>query len=137
MEVADGGSGPSPARQAGYQIIGSGGGGAHGQYLFANLEEFDAVIVEWRALLDRVKDRGVTLRRAIGLIEPPAPDVMSKFQAEVAIASLRSADDHRRAMEEYAAGYVRKLEAARVEYAAADDDGAADLRRAGEGLTPG
>lgn len=136
MEVVDGGSGyraPYPAGPAGYAITGSGGGGAGGQYVFASLEELDDIIADWEALHDRIRNRAAKLARAIGMIEPPADDVMSRLQANTAVRSLEMAEQHRQAMENYARNYVEKLRAARAQYAATDADNAAHLRTVGEG----
>lgn len=100
--------------------------------IVANLEELDSIIAEWRSLQDRIWDRADKLRQTAGLIEPPGDDLMSKFQAQVAIASLYNATNHCQAMAEYAASYVVELETARADYLAADEDAAADVRHAGE-----
>lgn len=118
--------------QAGHAITGSGGGGTGGQYLFANLEELDDIIAEWLALYSRIHARGEKLKQAIGLIEPPAEDTMSRLQANAAFRSLMKAEDHRFAMENYAAGYIKKLQDARAQYALTDTDNAARLRKVGE-----
>lgn len=129
----DGMGDPGALGQAGYAITGSGGGGEGGQYVFASLAELDGVIAQWEALRDRIRGRGALLSRAISLIEPPADDLMSTFQAGNAARSLERAQEHRQAMEDYAAGYVEKLHAARARYAAAESDNAARLRDAGTG----
>ena len=131
MDVVDGGSGSGVWGQAGYAVTGGGGGGAGGQYVFASLDDLDGIIAEWEALHTRIKDRREKLNRAIGLIEPPAQDIMSKLQANTALRSLEKAEEHRQAMEDYARNYVEKLRAARAQYAATDTDSAAVLRRAG------
>lgn len=129
----DVGSEPGALGQAGYAVTGSGGGGAGGQYIFASLAELDTIIAEWEALRDRIRGRGVMLRRAINLIEPPADDLMSKFQANTAAQSLEKAQEHRQAMEDYATSYVAKLQTARAQYSATDSNNAAQMRQAGEG----
>lgn len=133
MEVVDGGSRPGALGQAGYAITGSGGGGAGGRYVFASLEELDDIIADWEALHDRIRNRAAKLKRAIGLIEPPAEDIMSRLQANTAVRSLEKAEAHRQAMENYARNYVEKLRAARAQYAGTDADNAARLRNVGEG----
>ncbi len=133
MEVVDGGSGSRALGQAGYAITGSGGGGAGGQYVFASLEELDDIIADWEALYIRIRNRAAKLARAIGLIEPPAEDIMSRLQANTAVRSLEKAEEHRKAMENYARNYVEKLRAARAQYATTDADNAARLRNVGEG----
>jgi hypothetical protein len=131
VEIVDGGGGSRSLGQAGHGVTGSGGGGADGRYVFASLAELDGLISEWQALQARIKSRGEKLGRAIDLIAPPADDVMSRLQAAAAVASLQKAEEHRKAMEYYAAGYVKKLEAARTDYAVADMDGEAAVHRAG------
>jgi hypothetical protein len=132
VEVVDGTNGADAVRQAGYLVTGSGGGGAGGQYVFASLDELDGIIAEWEALRSRIKDRSAKLRRAIGLIEPPAEDMMSRLQAGAAIQSLWKAEEHRLAMEKYASTMLEKLRAAKAEYVATDADNAAQVHRAGE-----
>ncbi|GAB3449721.1 hypothetical protein [Actinophytocola sediminis] len=126
-----GDGGPSPLGQAGYAYEGSGGGGAGGRYVFASLEEFDGIITEWEALVVRIKLRGEKLARAIGMIEPPAVDLMSRWQAAAAVWSLEQAEAHRLAMEIYASEYVEKLRAARAEYATTEAENVAAIRRVG------
>jgi hypothetical protein len=128
----DGDSDVGTLGQAGYAITGSGGGGADGEYVFASLEELDAIIAEWEALQQRIRHRATKLVRAKSLIEPPADDVMSQLQAKAAIRSLEKAEEHRQAMEDYAAGFVAKLRAARTQYASTDADNAAALRETGK-----
>ena len=62
----------------------------------------------------------------------PADDVMSTLQARAAVRSLEKAEEHRKAMEDYAANFLDKLRAARAAYASTDADGATALRKAGE-----
>lgn len=100
--------------------------------IVANLEELDSIIAEWQTVRDRIRLRADEIRQALNVIEPPSDDLMSTFQAQVAIASLRNAISHCRAMAEYAASYVIELEASRDDYLAADEDAAADVRHAGE-----
>lgn len=128
----DGTSDPGALGQAGYAITGSGGGGAGGRYVFANLGELDAIITAWEALRDRIFTRDGKFKRAISLITPPADDDMSKLQAHATVASLRKAQAHNLAMFTYVDGYVTKLKAARSQYEATDMASAARLRHSGE-----
>src|SRR6266545_544483 len=87
--VMDGDSGPGVLGQAGYAITGSGGGGAGGRYVFASLAELDGMIADWEALRDRIFARDAKFRQAIGLIAPPAEDIMSRLHAHTAVQSLK------------------------------------------------
>ncbi len=129
----DGDSGPGVLGQAGYAITGSGGGGAGGRYVFASLAELDGMIADWEALRDRIFARDAKFRQAIGLIAPPAEDIMSRLHAHTAVQSLKKAQSHNLVMHTYADGYVAKLKATRAQYATTESDSAARLRGAGEG----
>lgn len=125
--------GDEPMRNAGYVVVGSGGGGADGSYVFASLEDLDGIIADWTALRDRIVARGEKLMQAAGLITPPAEDSVSRYHADATVRSLQKARDHNIAMTTYADGYIDKLSAARAQYSATDEQSAANIRRAGEG----
>jgi hypothetical protein len=128
------GSGESGALgQAGYSILGSGGGGASGRYVFASLQELDGIIADWEALRDRISARDVKFQRALSLLTPPAEDVMSRLQAQAMLGSLMKAQAHNRTMYNYADGYVAKLKSARSQYATTETDNVSRLRNSGKG----
>jgi len=106
-----------------------GGGGAGGSYVFADLAELDGLIAEWTTIRNGVQADGRRLIRAIRLIEPPAKDLMSQFQASALKESLTKAQKHNAAMAAYANSYIEKLRAARAQYAAGDEQNAEQLRR--------
>ncbi|MPZ81805.1 MAG: hypothetical protein GEV28_15960 [Actinophytocola sp.] len=116
------------ARNAGYVVIGSGGGGAGGNYVFADLDELDAIIDEWTAIRDGVQADGRKLLQAQQLIVAPAKDLMSQLQPAAMNESLTKAIGHNAAMADYADGYVQKLQAARAQYGADDEQAAARMR---------
>lgn len=118
----------STLRQAGYAITGTAEGG---DYVFTDLAELDKIIGDWEALRDRIKDRYDKFAHAIGLIEPPAEDIMSRLQAATATYSLEQAQSHSQTMYLYASGYVEKLHAARVRYTATEADNIGRLGKAG------
>lgn len=78
----DGGSGTGALGPVGYVITGSGGGGAGGRYVFANLEDLDGVLAELETLRDDIRKDGEKLLRAQQLIEPPGEDIMSRMEAK-------------------------------------------------------
>jgi hypothetical protein len=119
--------------QAGYVITGSGGGGAGGQYVFANLDEMDGIIAEAKVLCEEIQEDGEKLRRAQALIEPPGDDVMSRIEAQTTVNSLEKAIEHNEAMFAYTGAQLAKLRAARDAYANTEDESAARLRGVGEG----
>lgn len=119
----------SPARNAGYVVVGSGGGGAGGNYVFADLDELEAIIAEWAAIRDAIRADGRKLAQARQLLRPPAEDLMSWWQPEAVKESLAKAITHNAAMEDYTDGYVRKLWAAWARYSADDEQAAARMRR--------
>lgn len=112
--------------------MGTGGGGG-GQFVFADLAELDSVTAQWKAERDRVFNDGQTLRNAIDRCNPPAPDMMSIYQADALKKSLNVALEHNQAMFAYANGYVQKLEALRKAMSGTEQDNADRLRTNGEG----
>lgn len=113
---------------AGYVITGSGGGGADGDYVFADLAELDAIITEWTAIRDTIQLDGTELAQARQMISPPAADLMSTGQATALVDSLDKAQTHNDAMFAYADAYVEKLTAARERYAAGEESTVARMR---------
>ncbi|GAB3439847.1 hypothetical protein [Actinophytocola sediminis] len=120
------------ARNAGYVVVGSGGGGADGKYVFADLDELDAIITEWIKIRDGIRVDGDKLTQAQQLIVPPAKDLMSQLQAAATIESLTKAIEHNAAMADYTDNYIQKLQAAHAQYAA-DDEQAAERMRSVDG----
>lgn len=106
----------------------SGGGGAGGYYEFTSLAELDGLIAELRAVRDDIADDGRELNRAIGVVVPPARDIMSQLQAQATIASWEAAREHNRRMHAAADEEIAKLEAARKAYAEAEDAGVQSFR---------
>lgn len=94
----DSGSEFSPLGQAGYSITGSGGGGAGGQYVFADLDQINGIISDAERLLTDIRDDGASLLRAQQRVEPPAEDIMSVMEAEATVRSLDQAITHNQAM---------------------------------------
>lgn len=117
---------------AGYAITGSGGGGADGDYVFADLAELGALITEWTAIRDAILSDGEKLLQAQQAIYSPADDDMSRGQAKALIESLDKAQTHNDAMFAYAHAYVEKLTAAREQYASDEESNAARMRRIDE-----
>jgi hypothetical protein len=117
---------------AGYVITGSGGGGADGDYVFADLAELDSIITEWTAIRDTVQLDGEKLVQAQQATYSPADDDMSMGQAKALVASLDKAQAHNDAMFAYAEAYVAKLTAAREQYVAGEESNVARMRRVDE-----
>lgn len=117
---------------AGYVITGSGGGGANGDYVFADLAELGALITEWAAIRDAIQTDRRNLVRAQQAIYSPADDDMSKGQAKALIESLDKAQAHNDAMFAYADAYVEKLTAAREQYATDEELNVTRMRGANE-----
>lgn len=110
-----------------------GGSGVGGGYFFASLAELDDVIAEWESLRDAIRHDAHSLLLAQQCGGPPAGDEMSALVADATLRSLAAAEQHNRAMADYAEACLARLRAARQEYAALDHNGAADQRRAGGG----
>lgn len=115
---------------AGYAIWGSGGGGSGGQYVFASLEELDAIITDWTTLRDDIQLDGQRLAHAQSRIEPPADDIMSRQQPAAVNASLDKALAHNATMSEYASSYIDKLNATKEHYLLEEETNAARMRDA-------
>jgi hypothetical protein len=118
----------SPLGQVGYAITGSGGGGAGGQYVFADLDELTAIITEAEAILTEVREDGDDLLQARRLIKPPAQDVMSVMEAKTTVHSLDEAVRHNIAMADYLDAELAKLRACRDAYMSSGEESAARLR---------
>jgi hypothetical protein len=122
----------TPLGQAGYAITGSGGGGANGHYVFANLEELDSIIADLATLRDNIHSDDAKLVQAQRLITPPGQDDMSRMEAQTTVDSLDKAIEHNRAMATYAEAEIAKMRAARSAYANTDDKSAARLGHVNE-----
>lgn len=129
----DGDSESAPLGQVGYAITGSGGGGAGGRFVFANVAELDGIITDLEKLRDDIRTDGDKLVQAQGLIEPPGEDIMSRMEAKATVRSLDEAIKHNKVMRNYAKAEITKLRAARNAYANTDDEGAARMRDVDEG----
>ena len=111
--------------------MGTGGGGV-GQFVFADLAELKSVTDHWKADRDRFQQADELFQRAIKLCNPPAGDIMSRFQANAMKKSLTEARNHNQALYNYANDYVLKLEVAWAAMAGTEQDNAGRLRTAGE-----
>ncbi|MGB3444001.1 MAG: hypothetical protein WBA97_35135 [Actinophytocola sp.] len=110
----------------------SGGGGAGGQFMFANLEELDAVIAKWEEERDGILADRQAIHEALDGIAEPAGDTMSQFQANASRDSLSNMFQHNNAMLRYAENYIEKLYESR-EQIAVMEDGARDQMRSVRG----
>lgn len=126
----------SSAKNAGSVVAGShnsGGSGKGGDYVFADLAELDGIIAEWISIRDGVFSDRDKLEQGRRMITPPAKDLMSQMQPSAVRESLGKAIRHNQAMWTYADGYVKRLQAAREQYVAAEEENAARLRGVDEG----
>lgn len=112
---------------AGYGVWGSGGGGSGGQYVFASLEELDALKTEWTEILEATTSDGQGLLQAQFIIMAPAEDDMSTLQAGAVGKSLGKALEHNQSMVEYARTFIAKLAAAREQYGVEDEAAANNI----------
>lgn len=111
-----------------------GGGGAGGQFVFADLADLNRAIGEWEAYRDRTKARVRKCQGAVELMTPMAGDMMSHFQAAGAETSLEKKRDHELALLGYADAFVQKLTASRSAMAATEQENADRLRTPGQDL---
>lgn len=117
---------------AGYAVTGSGGGGQDGTYVFASLEELDAILQEWTAIRDAIHADGEEMTQARFVHLRPADDEMSARQSSAVLSSFSEAEAHNRAMLTYADSYITKLRAAKEQYVSDDATAAARLDRIDE-----
>lgn len=106
----------------------AGGGGTGGQYMFANLDDLDAVITEWRAQIQSIGRDGVAIEHALAHLRAPADDHMSMAYVRAAGDSLRALQRHNFAMWEYADQYLQKLEASRASIVASESASTSTMR---------
>ena len=106
----------------------SGGGGTGGQFMFASLEELDAVITRWETERDGILEDRRAISAAYERIEAPAADDMSNEATAASRDSLANMFQHNNAMLRYAENYIEKLLASR-EQMAVMDEGARDRLR--------
>lgn len=106
----------------------SGGGGTGGQFMFANLEELDAVINRWQEARDGLLDDREKIYNAYEHLESPAADDMSAAATSASRDSVANMFQHNNAMLRYAENYIEKLMASR-EQMAVMEDGARDRLR--------
>lgn len=106
----------------------SGGGGAGGQFMFANVDELDVVITKWNSQRDEIQEDQERIIAAYHEIAEPAADEMSRGQANAARSSLISMWEHNFQMLQYTDNYIEKLTLARSDMATMDEDAATSLR---------
>lgn len=104
-----------------------GGGGTGGKYMFANLQDLDAVITQWKDVYEAIGEDGRTIEQMAMFIEPPAEDDMSVGQADATRQSMVNLKEHNLAMRTYAEEYIKKLQASRDSMANTEQGNAAQL----------
>jgi len=100
----------------------SGGGGAGGEFMFANIEDLDAVITKWHTQRGEVQEDQDRIVAAYREIAEPAGDEMSRGQANAARNSLVSMWEHNSQMLQYTDSYIEKLNLARGDMVTMDQD---------------
>ena len=106
----------------------AGGGGGQGQFMFADLAELDEVLGMWEQQLEEIGGDYKEINSALELIQNPAGDLMSRFQAETSRVSLEAMREHNIEMGKYTADYINKLRSSRQEMANQDTSGADYMR---------
>ncbi|GAA4414277.1 hypothetical protein ACFQV2_02170 [Actinokineospora soli] len=107
----------------------SGGGGAGGKFEISSLAELDALIGQWESLVEQMDISRQKLQQASRHVQPPANDMPSRSEAKATLESITAAIDHNVSMRNYADAYVKKLKAARTDYAGTESDNAAAVNR--------
>jgi hypothetical protein len=106
----------------------SGGGGTGGQFMFASLDELDAVITKWEEERDGILADRDAIYKAYDHLEPPAADDMSNEATNASRDSLANLFQHNNAMLRYAENYIEKLKASREQMAVMDEGARDNLR---------
>jgi hypothetical protein len=108
----------------------AGGGGTGGQFMFASIDDLNAVIAQWQTEYEAIMADGQTIDQAAGYVMPPAKDSMSVGQAKATKDSLLSLKTHNEAMRQYAEQYIAKLVASRDSILNTEQNNQAQLRNA-------
>lgn len=106
----------------------SGGGGAGGQFMFADVAELDAVVTQWNTQRDEIQADQDKIIAAYHDIAEPAGDEMSQGQADASRKSLLNMWKHNFQMLQYADNYIQKLGLARGDMVAQDEDAETVMR---------
>lgn len=106
----------------------AGGGGQGGQFMFANLEDLDAIIGQWEDEREAILADRQAIADAYRTISEPAGDVMSMLQAGASRDSLANLWQHSDAMLKYADNFIAKLHASRRQIAAGEDGAREQIR---------
>lgn len=99
----------------------TGGGGGGGSYMFANLEELDGVIRQWRDLVDELKADQGRVRHAVDNLARPAGDDVSGENFRESNKVVSAMQRHNETLMKYAAHYVKKLEDCRKQMATTEE----------------
>jgi hypothetical protein len=78
-------------------------------FVFADLAEIDAVIVAWREQLAAITADRERIETTRDIVDRPAGDVMSVYQAQATRHSLNALSVHNAEMLNYADRYLKKL----------------------------
>lgn len=111
----------------------AGGGGAGGKFMFASIEDLDAVIAHWKTELQAIRDDGERIRNSAQAVAEPAEDGMSRDQATATRQSLAALQKHNEAMRDYAMRYIQKLEDSRQSMVNNDQSGQARMNNLNRG----
>ncbi|MGQ0842039.1 hypothetical protein [Actinokineospora sp.] len=103
-----------------------------GGYLWTDPDELAALIADCQALHDRIRARNSRILEARNLMQAPAADQMSRYQADAAARALDRFLTDNQAKADHVGGYVAKLEAAKAAMLIQDHNAADTLRNAGQ-----
>lgn len=106
----------------------AGGGGSGGQFMFASVDQLDAVIAKWEEERDGIMADRDAIADAYWLIEDPAADALSREQANASRDSLANMWHHSDAMLRYAENYILKLNDSRKQIVTMEDGAEAQMR---------
>ncbi|WP_026424759.1 hypothetical protein [Actinokineospora inagensis] len=109
----------------------AGSGGSGGRYRLDSIAALDAVIAQWKVILDKIAASQRKLITAFDRVASPAGDQISNFEAMVTKNSIRHAINHNVAMHNYARAYIAKLTSARQAYVTVETENELVLRSTG------
>jgi hypothetical protein len=93
----------------------TGGGGAGGTYMFADIDELDGVIQQWQDLVDDIKADQGNIESAGIQANSPAGDPVSDNNYNASSKVVMAMQKHNETLLEYAIGYVKKLQDCRTQ----------------------
>jgi len=107
----------------------TGGGGAGGTYMFASLEELDAVIQQWKDLIEDIEADQHNIESAGIEANRPAGDQVSGDNFSRSSEVVQAMQKHNEKLLEYALHYVDKLQDCRTQMSTTEQGNQAKMNQ--------